>query len=124
MQSLPGEQSPHDTGDPQPSSIVPHCALTLGQSTGRQQTPNLSSGFWRTHRRLAQLRLTWHDAPSRLPPARAVVARPLTRIQVATETMAAVFMICSALPHFVGLCLEILTPWTDRQDGRASPCFC
>ena len=70
-QSLPGLQSPHWIGTPQPLSIEPHCAFCAGQSVGVQHTPNLSLGLSVTQYLLLQLLETWHFAPSGFPPATA-----------------------------------------------------
>jgi len=73
-QNEPGSQPPHSMGVPQPSSMVPHCALSSGQFFGWQQTPNLSSGWSRTHTFVEQLLPTWHIAPGGFPPAEATSA--------------------------------------------------
>ncbi len=73
-QVLPGAQVPQPIGMPHPLSIVPHWALSDGQSCGVQHTPNLSVGFSVTQSLLLQLLWTWQLAPSGLPPALATPA--------------------------------------------------
>jgi hypothetical protein len=52
--------SPHSSSPPQPSPIEPHSAPSVSQVCGRQQTPNLSPGLWRTQMPGAQLLLDRH----------------------------------------------------------------
>jgi len=54
-QLLPGSQSPHWIGIPQPLSISPHCLFCSAQSCWSQHLPNLSVGCWRRQSLLWQL---------------------------------------------------------------------
>jgi hypothetical protein len=73
-QWLSESQVPHSAGVPQPVSISPHWAPTETQVFGVQHEPNLSFGFARTQRLLAQDLSTLQKAPPGLPPLAALTS--------------------------------------------------